>query len=281
MSPDGDRLRHLRRCEVDHRHSALGLAGDQSVAAVAGDRCAVGVVPDAEVTNVSCLDVHDCRAVGEVERREQGLSVRADRQVARPGLRRGPRRERLHRRRARRRGNRDHAIALGPSRLAVELEHRDHVALAAGDVAGNHLVCVGRVRESGDVSLGAVRGDGDPAAQARHPDPLHDLPGVGPRSKADDPDVVPAATGGERPQEAPVGRQRAPGREVAELGQLSDGVEQPARRLDPRPGADDVVPSGGPSEPDAGQGGRCHRHDPDRAPPHRDDSFTRRRVVHR
>ena len=164
-------------------------------------------------------------AVGEVERGEQGLAVgaharsRGQDAVAVSGGKvctaGAPARRR----------DRDHAVALGLARVAVELEDADHVALLAGDVAGDLLIRVRRVREAGDV--GASGHPGDIAIPPLSPGiriVWTILPTWDRRPDTDDADVVGAAARRQRPQESTIRGQRAAGGEVAELVSLPTGL---------------------------------------------------------
>src|SRR4029077_6454444 len=90
------------------------------------------------------------------------------------------------------------------------------------------------------------------ARRLRHPDDAH---------------VVPPAAGGQCPEEAAVGGERAAGRQVAELRQLPLRMKLAARRLDPVRGADHserILDSGVRDSPDTRQGDQ----NPYRADPH-------------
>ena len=243
VRPDGDLLLLARAGEVDDRDGAVGLVRDEPLLAVARDRRAVRVAPGLHVLDRLRLRVDDRGAVGEVERGQQRLPVRADREVARP---RDPvgagGREVLRRRRVVGGGHLDHAVTRCRSLLRVVAEHVDDVALEPRRALRWLVVVRGRFRRARHVGGAAVGRHRDAAVHARHRDRLHDaadllcvsapaplaalalaaaLPGL----DADDPDVVLPAPGRQRPEEAAVRRERAAGREVAELGHLPDGVQ--------------------------------------------------------
>ena len=169
-------------------------------------------------------DVDDRRGVGEVERHEQRRAVGRDGQAV------GPARLVVDGGKfctacgARGRRDGDDRRPLRRAGLAVVGEDVDDVALLAGHVVGHLLGVVLGLRDARDVDDRVLGIHGDPARGAGQDERLDDLAAA----HVDDPHVVLAAAGRDRPVPAPVGGHGAAGRELPDGSALAQRVQLPA-----------------------------------------------------
>ncbi len=249
----------LRRREIDDRHGPVGLVGHEAVLAVARDGGTVGIAPDGHVAHRLGVRVDDGGVIGEVQRDEQRLAVRADGHVARPRQLLGRLgREALHHRGGARRRHLDEA---GRARFAgapIDVEDVHDVALLARGVLRGCVGLVRRLGRAGDVGGPAVGRQRDTAARPGQRDALHDPAGalaqLGPallalglrrapaaaavRVDGDDAHVVEAASCGDRPQVTAVRGQGGARGQVAQLRRLADRLELAPTDLQARLGRD-------------------------------------------